>query len=248
VITAAAMWLPPIGGANGERPRIALSTQLAFAWIILSYAIALSFVGGAVLARYMLAAEPLVIIVCVSTIWRRVPYWKAVIAIVIAAFFAGWFLNPPYGFSPEDNLAYRDYVELHQSAAGFLQTRYSNARVLTAWPASDELTRPYLGYVSKPLNIVRIEDFSYEQLVSATDASNAYDVALLFSTKYDPPNSIAERWSPWEKYKLRFFDYHRDLPPAVAARILSGDVVFTESRKGQWLAVIEIRRAVQAHE
>ncbi|PYV88626.1 MAG: glycosyltransferase [Acidobacteria bacterium] len=248
VITAAAMWLPPIGGANGERPRIALSTQLAFAWIILSYAIALSFVGGAVLARYMLPAAPLVIIVCVSTIWRRVPYWKAVMAIVIAAFCAGWFLNPPYGFSPEDNLAYRDYVELHQSAAGFLQTRYSNARVLTAWPASDELTRPYLGYVSKPLNIVRIEDFSYEQLVSATDASNAYDVALLFSTKYDPPNSIAERWSPWEKYKLRFFDYHRDLPPAVAARILSGDVVFTESRKGQWLAVIEIRRAVQARE
>ena len=246
LFAAAAMLLAPVVDADGQRPRIAISTQLAFLLMILSYAVALSFVGGAVLARYMLPVVPLVIIVCMSTLWRRVPGWKVVTALVALVFCAGWYLNPPYGFSPEDNLAYRDYVELHKSAASFLEARYSNARVLTAWPASDELTRPYLGYVSKPLHIVRIDDFSYEQLVSAADASNTYDIALVFSTKYDPPSPIAARWSPWEKYKQRFFDYHRDLPPDVAAPILGGDVVFMNSRKGQWLAVIEIRRAFQA--
>jgi 4-amino-4-deoxy-L-arabinose transferase-like glycosyltransferase len=243
---AGAMWLPPVKDASGERPRIAVSTQLAFLAIILSYAVALSFVGGAVLARYMLPVIPLVIIVCISTLWRRVQGWKGVTTLIVLVFCAGWFLNPPYGFSPEDNLAYRDYVELHKSAASFLETRYSNGRVLTAWPASDELTRPYLGYLDKPLRIVRIDDFSYDQLVSAADASNAYDVALVFSTKYDPPDPIAAHWSPWEKYKQRFFDYHRDLPPDVAARVLGGDVVFTKSRKGQWLAVIEIGRVFRA--
>ena len=42
--------------------------------------------------------------------------------------------------------------------------------------------------------------------------------------------------------KRRFFGFHRDLPPEAAARILGGQVVFTEERKGQWIAVIEMER------
>ena len=38
------------------------------------------------------------------------------------------------------------------------------------------------------------------------------------------------------------FDYHRDVPPEVAAQILGGKVVYSESRKGQWIAVIEMER------
>ena len=45
---------------------------------------------------------------------RRLRYWQASIAVVAFAFVAAWFWNPPYGFSPEDNLAYRDYIVLHQ--------------------------------------------------------------------------------------------------------------------------------------
>ena len=65
--------------------------------------------------------------------------------------------------------AYRDYIRLHQHAEEFLEARYPMARVLTAWPASDELTRPYLGYVTRPMRVVRIENFSVEQLMSAAD-------------------------------------------------------------------------------
>ena len=246
LIAVAAMWLSPARDGDIERPRIAVQVQFAFLLIIVAYAVALSFVGGAVLARYMLPATPLAIIVFVSTIWRRVPRWTVLIALAIGTFCAGWFLNPPYGFSPEDNLAYRDYIRLHQNAEAFLQARYAKSRVLTAWPASDELTRTYLGYVTNPMGIVRIDDFSIEQLMSAAEARTNFDVALVFSTKYDPHNAFAERWSPWEKYKQRFFDYHRDVPPPAAAQILGGYVVFSESLKGQWIAVIELPRAVQA--
>jgi hypothetical protein len=54
---------------------------------------------------------------------------------------------------------------------------------------------------------------------------------------------LLDRWKGWEELKRKFFGFHRDLPPAAAARILGGKVVFSEQRKGQWLAVIEMERS-----
>ena len=102
-----AMWLPPLRDQDGERPRIALDAQFAMLAVVVAYVLAMAMVGGAELARYMLPVVPLVILVCVSTLWRRVRLWRGVAAIVALMFVAGWFINPPYGFAPEDNLAYR---------------------------------------------------------------------------------------------------------------------------------------------
>jgi hypothetical protein len=245
------MWLPPLNDENGERPRIALTVQFAMLSVIVAYVLAMAFVGGAELARYMLPGVPLVILVCVSTVWRRVHLWRGVMAIIALMFVLGWFINPPYGFAPEDNLAYRDYIQLHQGAEEFLEARYPMAHVLTAWPASDELTRPYLGYITRPMQVVRIEHFAAEQLMSAADARandlrTDFQVALVFSTKYEPAHPVLENWRLWQQWKARFFDYHVDVPPPVAAQILGGDVVYNQSRKGQWVAVIEIEQAVNA--
>jgi hypothetical protein len=157
-----------------------------------------------------------------------------------------WFWNPPYGFSPEDNLAYRDYIILHEDGERFLEARYPMARVLTAWPASDEITRPWLGYTTRPMRVVRIEDFSLDEILSAADLRSNYDVALIFSTKYEPAPALWDHWRAFTEkrteLKTRFFGFHRDLPPAAAAQILGGHVVFSEQRQGQWIAVIEMVR------
>jgi hypothetical protein len=211
-----------------------------FLVVVAAYVVAMALIGGAVLARYMLTATPLVIILAVSTLRRRLRYWVAAVGLVAAAFVASWFVNPPYGFSPEDNLAYRDYVVLHEDAERFLEARYPMAHVLTAWPASDELARPWLEYITRPLQVVRIEDFSLDEVLSAADFRSHYEVALVFSTKYEPPHPLLERWRKWTDLKKRFFSYHRDLPPAAAAQILGGHIVFSEERKGQWVAVIEM--------
>jgi len=165
---------------------------------------------------------------------------------VILAFAVALFVNPPYGFSMEDNLAYRDYILLHQHAESFLQSHYPSARVLTAWPASDELSGPFLGYVARPMRVVRIEDFTVAQMMAATGRQSDFDVALVFSTKYEPPHPWFAAWSSWQRWKTRFFGYHLDVPPAVAAQILGGRVVFSESRKGQWIAVIETEQDEEA--
>jgi hypothetical protein len=246
-----AMWLPPLREQRGERPRIALDSQFAMLAVVVAYVIAMAMVGGAELARYMLPVVQLVILVCVSTLWRRVRLWLSVAAIVALMFVAGWFSNPPYGFAPEDNLAYVDYIRLHQHAEEFLEARYPMARVLTAWPASDELTRPYLGYVTRPLRVVRIEHFALEQLLSAADSrsndvSSDFEVALVFSTKYEPAHPLLQHWRLWQEWKQRFFDYHQDLPPAAAAQVLGGNVVYDETRNRQWIGVIELERIVDA--
>jgi hypothetical protein len=237
-----AMLLPPVKDGGVERSRIAVPVQLIFLVVVSAYVGAMALIGGAVLARYMLPAVPLVIIVAVSTLRRRLRYWLAAIAMVGCVFIVAWFWNPPYGFSPEDNLAYRDYVVLHQDGERFLEARYPMAHVLTAWPANDELTRPWLGYVTRPVQVVRIEDFSLDEMMSAADFRSHFDVALVFSTKYEPARPMLERWKPWEKMKSRFFGFHRDLPPAAAAQLLGGRVVFSEERSGQWIAVIEMEK------
>jgi hypothetical protein len=242
-----AVLLPPVQDGGEERRRIPVSTQMVFLVIVAAYVVAMALIGGAILARYMLPAVPLVIIVAVSTLRRRLRYWRFAIAIIAAAFVLGWFWNPPYGFSPEDNLAYRDYIVLHENAERFLEARYPMARVLTAWPASDELTRPWLGYTTRPMEVVRIEDFSLEQVLSAADYRAHFDAALVFSTTYEAPHTLLERWTlgrsrKWQELKTRFFGFHRDLPPAAAAQILGGHVVFSEERQGQWVAVLEIEK------
>ena len=253
-----AMWLPALprqeqdhkrdleAGLDRERPRIALNSQLAMLFVILAYVFAMAIVGGAELARYMLPVVPLVILIGISTLWRRVRWWRGVVAIIALMFVASWFVNPPYGFAPEDNLAYRDFIRLHQHAEDFVEARYPMARVLTAWPASDELSRPFLGYVTRPMQVFRIENFALEELMGAADVRSQFEVALVFSTKYEPTHPLLENSRLWQEWKTRFFGYHRDMPAAAAAQMLGGTVVYSESRNGQWIGVIEIARIMDA--
>jgi hypothetical protein len=194
----------------------------------------------------MLPVVPLVILVLVSTLWRRVRYWKLIVSAIAIAFVAGLFSDPPYGFSLEDNLAYRDYIAMHAEASSFLAMRYSGERVLTAWPASDELTRPWLGYVSanssQPFRVLRIEDFSLSQIDLAARARDRFDVALVFSTKYQPPHALFENWDAWQRIKEKFFGYHRDLLPEDIAQRLGGTIVYHKELNGQWIAVMAVER------
>ncbi len=233
-----AMFRRPENDGGVSRPRIAPWKLAAFAVVLLAYLIFMSVVGGAVLARYLLPILPLVILTFVSTLWRRLRYWKLIVVATVIAFVGGLFINPPYGFSIEDNLAYRDYIVMHAEAGRFLTMRYPGVRVLTAWPASDELSRPWLGYVARPFPVVRIEDFSAAQVTLASFAHGQFDVALVFSTKYQPLHPVLEGWAPWQRIKERFFGYHHDLSPDEIARILGGKVIYHKETSGQWIGVI----------
>jgi hypothetical protein len=237
--TAVAMFLPPRTSNSGvQTPAIARRVQAVFYVLIAVHLVALSILGGAVLARYLLPVYPLVVILCVSTLRRRLPRWPGFVALICAGFVMALVTEPPYRFAPEDNLAWSNYVRLHQSADAFVAQHYPAGRVLTAWPASDEITRPWLGYVPQAVAIVRIEDFSAAQVLGAADARSSYRAALVFSTKFEPRHLL--RVPGWERLQERFFGYHRDLPPELIARILGARIVFGQRLGQQWVAVLEV--------
>ena len=239
LLTAAAMLEPALSDNGTARRRIGFPVQLVIAAVILAHIVALSVLGGAVLARYLLPVYPLIVLLCVSTLHRRLRWWPAATAVVIAAFVAGLIFNPPYRFAPEDNLTYRDYVLLHKQAAAYLAQHVHDGKVLTAWPSSDELSHPFVGYVQQPISTVRIDNFTAEQMELAVAAQGQYDWVYLFPTKYQPPRLLFHS-AFWLRMEQRFFDDHTDLPPDVAARMVGGRIVYRAQRRGEWVMLIQI--------
>jgi Dolichyl-phosphate-mannose-protein mannosyltransferase len=218
----------------------------AIAVILFANMLAFSALGGALLTRYLLPLYPLVFLLCVSTWQRHLRRWWLLAAFSAAALLAGIWINPPYTFAPEDNLAYRDMIVVHQDAIRVLKQRFPAATVLTAWPASSELTRPELGYTRTPFRVFTMQDFSLEQIQKAAATPGDYDTALLFSTKCDPPPGHLNLGQLHESADTRYFDYHRDLRPAQAAALLQGEIVWQEQRKCEWAAILHFPRIVDA--
>jgi hypothetical protein len=240
--TVAAMLLEPIRDQEGVRPRIPFASQAKIYIVLLANAVGFSVLGGALLTRYLLPMYPLVILIAVSTIHRRVRFWHALCVFSAAAFMLGIFINPPYRFAPEDNLAYRDVILLHQQAVRQIALHQPNATVLSAWPASDELSKPELGYIRRPVRTIDVDNFSAEELAKASAKAQDYSAALVFSTKYDPPHLPFNLGPKNQALDERYFGYHRDLAPAEIARALGGAVTWQAERNGQWAAVLKFDR------
>ena len=241
LFTLYAMSEPPVRERDGsDRQRIRIPVQCVFLAVIAACVVALSALGGAVLARYMLPVMPLVILLCVSTLRRRLRYWIWCVGAVCAAFVFALLTPPPYRIAPEDTLLYRDYVILHKQTQTEIAQRYPHARILTAWPASDELTKPFLGYVKQPADVIQIDNFSPSEMKRAAQAASEFDVAFLFTTKWQPPHPLWQTLPFGEAIQERFFDYHEDISPDRAASVLGGRVVRYENRNNEWVAIIAI--------
>jgi hypothetical protein len=246
---AGALLLPPLpeGARGATRPPISPAHLASLFAVLLANALFFSISGGALLTRYLLPLYPLVLFLCVSTFYRRVRYWWALIALAAAAFLMGLFINPPYSFAPEDNLTYVDMIRLQQQAIRQIVTRFPGRTVLTAWPATDELTKPELGYVSRPVRVVALRDFSLTQVQKAAASGANFSLCLAFSTQYAPAQTAFNRAALDESINRRLFGFHRDLDPGAIARILNGSVFWRASSNGEWSAILQLERPQIAH-
>jgi hypothetical protein len=247
LLTLAAVMLSPQVDAEGrERPGISRPVLWRIFFILLANAVLFSVLGGALLTRYLLPMYPLVLLVAASTFWRRVPHWQALAVFSAAAFVAGIFINPPYRFAPEDNLEYARVIRMHVAGIAQLNKRFPGSTVLSAWPVSDELTKPELGYVKTPYEVYRVEDFTEEQIDRAADDPGGYSTALVFSTKYDPPSILLSLGPKSEALDKRYFGLHHDLPPEAIASRLRGNLVWEREDHNQWIALIRFNRQFEA--
>jgi hypothetical protein len=247
LMTFAALLLNPRRDANGnERASIAAPVLQRIFILLLVNALLFSVLGGALLTRYLLPMYPLVLLVAVTTFYRRVPFWQAMAVFSAAAFAVGLFINPPYGFAPEDNLAYAHVIRLHLAGIAQLNKRYPGATVLSAWPMTDELTRPELGYLKTPYDVYRVEDFTEPQIQHAAEEPGKFSAALVFSTKYDPPRPLLSLGPKSAELDEKYFGLHHDLTPEAIARQLGGDLVWEKMDQGQWVALIRFERVLDA--
>jgi len=213
------------------RPFIFLTAGLVAIYLLL-----LSLVGGAILPRYLLPVLPLFYLVAVALV-TRLPRFPArlILAAAAACFVWAWFINPPYPFPFEDNLAYADFVRLHEQAAHYLETQPGQPRILTAWPATDELTQPFLGYVRRPLRVVPVQGFAPQELANVPPES--FDLLYIYSRRWEPPGNWVARFPGWLRLQGRYFDYH----PQVAAQALVAHyhlrLLAEMERRGQWVRI-----------
>jgi hypothetical protein len=246
-IALASLLLTPLEDSEGrERQGIDALTQRRIFILLLVEAVLFSVLGGALLTRYLLPMYPLVLLLAVSMLYRRVPYWQAAAVLSAAAFVAALFINPPYGFAPEDNLEYARVIRMQQAGIAQLAQRYPGATVLTAWPMTDELSRPELGYVKESWDVCPIDDFSAGQIAQAAEEPEKYSAALVFSTKYDPDSPLFTLGAGSRALDERYFGLHYDLPPALIARQLGGALVWEDRDHGMWIALIRFNRPVEA--
>jgi 4-amino-4-deoxy-L-arabinose transferase-like glycosyltransferase len=243
----AALFLPLRKDYDGAAPRfIARMALWRIFLLILANAVFFSILGGALLTRYLLPIYPLVILLALSTLRRHLRRWWMVALLAAAAFVAGLFIDPPYGFAPEDNLSWARFVRLHQAGITELQQRYPDATVLSSWPLTDALRRPELGYLQAPYEVFPVDDFSAQEIRRAADHPESFSTALVFSTKLNPQSTLFTLGERSKELDVRYFGLHQDLAPEAIARILDGDLVWEQREHGQWIALIRFHRAVYA--
>jgi hypothetical protein len=247
LLTLAAWMLEPRRERSGNvREGIAAWPFATIGVLLAANAVEFSVLGGALLTRYLLPMFPLVLVVAVTAFRRRVPYWQGLAAFSTAAFVAGLFINPPYGFAPEDNLQYARVVRMQMNGMAELAHRYPGATVLTAWPVSDALTKPELGYTPKRWDVTPIEDFSSAQIDRAAEEPEKYSAALVFSTKYEPQGPVLSLGARSRALDEEYFGLHKDLSPEEIALRLHGDLVWQQHRDGMWIALIRFNRQFEA--
>jgi 4-amino-4-deoxy-L-arabinose transferase-like glycosyltransferase len=203
-------------------------------WLTAAYLVMLSLVGGAVLPRYLLPAFPPLVLIAVILIWRLPrAVARSIMVFTAGCFVWAWLLNPPYPFPFEDNLAYADFICLHEQAAQLLEARAGNRRILTAWPATDELGHLYLGYVRQGLNVVAVEGFGRKDFDGVS--AESVDCLYLYSRRWEPPNNWLRRFPSLQRLQMRYFDYQPQIPEQELAARYHLKLLASFERRGQWV-------------
>jgi hypothetical protein len=212
-----------------------LWTPLAVAAI--AHTVLVSLTGGAVLERYLLPSLPILYAAFAAGFSTLAARWRySLFGITLFGLLGGLFWNPPWPYALENNLAMVDLVDIQRNAAGFAESRFADRRITTAWPLSDALVKPYLGYVHHPLpNVRKLPDFDLDQLKRLDWQSG--DILILYSRSWQPENSLANI-APIRSLLRIFLNApteatRADLPDLLPLRPLIG-----YEQRGLWVEVL----------
>jgi 4-amino-4-deoxy-L-arabinose transferase-like glycosyltransferase len=202
---------------------------------IAAHILLVSLLGGAELERYLLPVLPLVYIAMGAAFQLLRPRLRyAAVAALAAGLLTGLFLNPPFPFPYENNLALVDFVQLHRAAAQFLEKLYPGKTVYTAWPLTQALRNPAFGYVDHALPATETSDLHFSTLNALNPRS--VDLLVLYSRTWEPRWGVLQ-WPVLRNFLSRFYEYEREMTPAEVRRRFGLVPVQRWTRRGQWIEV-----------
>ncbi len=198
-------------------------------------AVLVTVLGGAALERYLMPVLPVLYAAMGAAIWRLRPRWRAASAVGLAAgLTVSLFVNPPYPFPYENNLAVVDFVRLHQAVGAFLERNYSSETVYTAWPLTAALRRPEYGYVKTGMRSRETSDLRRSTLEALDPAG--VRVLVLYSRTWDPPWGVT-RWGWVARFLGRYYDYEAEMSAADVEAKFHLKPVARWQRRGQWAEI-----------
>jgi 4-amino-4-deoxy-L-arabinose transferase-like glycosyltransferase len=202
---------------------------------IASHILLVSLLGGAVLERYLLPVLPLVYIAMGTAFQLVRPRWRYLgVTALASGLFAGLFLNPPFPFPYENNLAVVDFVRLHRAAAQFLEKSYPGKTVYTAWPLTQALRNPAFGYVDRAMSAAETSDLRFSTLTALNPRS--VDLLVLYSRTWEPSWGVLQ-WPVLRDFLSRFYEYEREMTPAEVHQRFGLVSVQRWARRGQWIEI-----------
>jgi 4-amino-4-deoxy-L-arabinose transferase-like glycosyltransferase len=206
------------------------------ATLTLAHVVLFTFLGGAVLNRYLLPVLPIVLAAMAAAISTlpRVSKIAATVAILAGTALSN-FINPPYPFPFEENLAFTDFLKLHADAADYIAHWYSNPVVYTAWPMSMELSRPELGFVTRTIRVESLPNLTTATLESL-DWSKV-QMLVVFSRNWDPPVNLLRMASPLIPFWQSYYGFVPNATPEEARARVPFPVDQTFTRRGQWVDI-----------
>lgn len=127
-----------------------------------------SFSGLYFLPRYLLPVIPFFYIMAARSVMDLIRSKRLQTAANVAILgVLTWSLTAqPFGGNGEFNMRYLDVVRMHEALIGHLVSEVPDARILTSWPHTSQLTSPVLGYVPRPM---KAKDFSAEADLGESD-------------------------------------------------------------------------------
>jgi 4-amino-4-deoxy-L-arabinose transferase-like glycosyltransferase len=195
-----------------------------------------SVLGGAVLERYLVPVLPMLYLAFVAALWQYRTRWRIVSATALGtALIAANFVNPPYPFPLENNLAFTDFVTLQSRAAEYLETRCPQAKIATMFPFASALRRPEFGYVHGSLHVREIDDFSVVNVEPLAREDVA--VLVLYSVAWDPLGLM--RNQQWISFLRKYYGYSAPVGADEVHLLMGAHCVARWARHGQWIEIYQ---------
>jgi hypothetical protein len=216
--------------------RLFHSRSWRIAWSVLAaHVLILTLFGGAVLNRYLLPVLPILfaaMAVALSAL-PRIPRLTAS-ALLLAGVAASNWINPPYPFPFEENLAFADFLNLQSEAADYVAHWYADPVVTTTWPMTVELAQPELGFVARPIRVHSLPDLAPGTLAEL-DWSKV-EIVVAFSRNWDPKLNFL-RFPPLLGLWQRFYGYVAGASPEEARARVPFPAIAHFERRGQWVEI-----------